>query len=468
MVKTRDQWVAYLRDLIEKIDNSLDTAVGPVRDAFVNPSATVDADIDSELDRVRQIINIDNYNLMTESEFRGVLGNYLVEPLEGGKARGVVYFQTPVLNADVTIPRGFPVTTPSSTGYRIIFYTTEVKTMLSSVAANYLNSANGLYEIEVSVEAVVPREIGSIPARTITEMMRTLAGISRIENREVLTPGRNTETRAESITRLKQFVQSSGSYALREGIKFMALGYSSDVAVVGDGDDGFDKENGRVDVIIVGENLSTVNEYFRVGYAYLEDPSSGVVWIFENQPVTELLEVLVDSVDRTSWFSIQKDIGPYSNSMRGKDALYISNPSLLDPYLGKSVEVKVRFNNFVGTVQGVFDDPDNRVFGRDVVVREAEEVDVVVGVILTYVVGYDQSIVKATVKSSIIEFVNNLGISEGLEMSDVIFEIKSVPGVDNLVFTDFRRSLDPVGTVTDIVADLNEYFRTDAGLVSVS
>jgi len=468
MVRTREEWVTYLQTLIAGIDNRLDTVVGPIKDAFISPSASANADLDTELDRVRKIVSVDNFNLMTDAEFQAMLDNYLIKPIPGAPANGVVYFQTSSLTSNITIPRGFPLATKVSSGYSVIFYTTESKTMIAAQASNYLNPSNGMYEIGVSVQATIPQEIGSIPAGTVTTMMRTLSGISRIENREIFTPGKNVETKEETITRLKQFVQSSGNFALREGIEFKASQYTDSVVVVGDGDTGFDEEDGRVDVNVIGDDLVEVAEYFRVGYAYLEDPPAGIVWIFENQPVSELIEVLINSIDRTSWFSLLKDTGVYSASVRGKDALYISNPSLLDPHLGESVAVRVRKNAFIKTLQDVFDDPDNRVFGRDALVREALETEVVITVVLEYLTGYDQITVRDTVKTSIINYVNSLNIADDLETADVIFVIKSVPGVDNLSFTDFRRSSESPGTVADIEAAQNEYFRTNAGLVTVS
>lgn len=468
MVRTRDEWVTYLQSLITAVDSRLDVNVGPVKDAFISPEATINADTDSEIDRVRKIVNVDNYALMTDTEFLAVLDNYLLSPIEGSRSNGVVYFQTSNLIADVNIPRGFPIATASESGVRIIFYTTEAKTMLASLAANYLNAEIGLYEIAVPVEAQISGDIGSVPAGTVTTMLRTIAGISRIENRSVFSPGRNPETKEESIARLKQFVRSSGNLAVRDGIMLKALDYTQSVVVVGSGDTGFSEENGRVDVNVIGQTAVQKSEFFRVGYAYTEDPGTGIVWIFASQPAIEIIQVLVDSVDQTAWFSLQKDAGPYSNSIYGRDALYISNPSLLNPYLGKSVEIIFQYNSFIDLLQGIFDDPDNRVFGREIVVREALQTLIKISVTLVYLSGYDQNSVKSAVKSAIISYVNSLDIGENLEIADVIFVIKGIPGVDNLTFTEFRRESETPGTVADIVAAVNEYFRTDTGRVTVS
>lgn len=469
-MRTRDEWIGYIKGLVSNADRRIDVSVGPVLDVFINPMALVFSDIDFELDRIRKIVSIDSYDLMSEDEFKGILGNYLIEQYRAIRSRGIVYFQTANLSFDIHIPRGFPVATNLSFGTQVIFYTIEDKTMLVSNALSYFNPTYGVYEIGVQVEATVPQDIGSVPAGSINIMLRGLSGISRVTNRDPFIPGRNSEERGDTVKRLKQFLKSTGSLVLRDGIALIASEYSDSIVVVGAGDDGFergDASSNAVDIFLVGDTPVLVNDFFRMGYSYLEDVSSGIVWRFRYQPVDEIVSLRVNGVMISSdKYKLRKDVGIYSGSVKGKDVLEITDLGIISNNFGKSVEVQYKYNELISVVQNVFSNDDNRVFGRDLLVREAIRVLVRIDATLVYLVGYDSVVVRNTVKNAVIDFVNNLKVGNNLEIADVIFVIKSVPGVDNIAFSIFDRD-PPAAGVSDLIAGSKEYFRTDSLHVSI-
>jgi len=469
-VRSKEEWVTYLNNLILGVDRSLDVSFGPLKNIFVDPSANGLSILDFELDRVKKILNIDNNDLMTDDEFEAILGNYLVEQLSGIKATGVVYFQTSNLNFDVTIPRGFPISTNPRFGNRVIFTTTESKTMFVASAPSFFNPSENVYEVAVNVEATIAGDIGNVPEESITVMLRGITGIDRVINKNEFNTGSGEETRNESVRRLKGFLKSNGILMLRKGLLFDALRLVEDASVIGAGDEGFtrDSENsGAVDLFVIAEELTEVTDYFRVGYHYLEDPSNGVTWIFENQPVNEIVEVIIDGNDETSLFTLQKDDGVYSDSIRAKDALFTSTPASLDPYFGKNASVKYKYNSKVGSVNSIYNNFDRRVWGRDLLVREATSVKAVITATITILSGFDKPTIASTAKTKIIDYVNALNIGDPLEIADITFIVRGIPGVDNVVYSDFRKESDPGGIVEDVIVNRNQYLRTNSSLVTV-
>jgi hypothetical protein len=257
---------------------------------------------------------------------------------------------------------------------------------------------------------------------------------------------------------------------LRKGLLFDALRRVQDAQVVGSGDTGFTRDSvdsGAVDLFVIGEELTEVTDYFRVGYHYLEDPPNGITWIFNNQPVNEIVEVLIDSVDKTSLFQLKKDTGVYSDSVRGKDALEEITPGSISGDFGKSASVKYRYNSKIGAVNSIYDDYDRRVWGRDLLVREAASINAVITATLTVLSGFDKPTIAANAKTQIIDYVNALKIGAPLERADITFLVKGIPGVDNIVYVDFRKETDPGGTIEDVVVNNNQYIRTNTGLITI-
>lgn len=476
MSRTNEEWVAYLKQLILDIDRELDVEFGPVNVGFIQPDAIAFAGQDAEITRLRDSMDIDNYQLQTDNEFVAFLSNYLMEILVGTRGLGTEYFQTADFTTDITIPRSFPVSTEmGSYGQAVTFYTTQEKQMLIAQKSLYFNASENLYEIAAPIQCVSLGSVGKVPAGAIRVMLRSIPGITRVTNKVAITAGGvDEETRAQSIRRLKGFIKSAGSLALKGGLVNSLLELVEDVVVVGAREVGFQRtsqESGAVDAYVIGTTEDTVSDFFRVGYYSTEDYSNRVVRILDYQPTTELVSVVIDGTDRTSWFTIEKDTdSPYSGSIRAQDVLMVDSGHVGDlaGEIGKYGVVTYKRNSLIQTLQSDYDGDDKYVFGRDLLQRESVEVETFIEMVLTVYAGYDIVSVGEAVKNAIYNYVNSLQIAQSLEQADVTFEAKKIAGVDNITYVNFRLLTESSGTVHDIVPASNEYLRIELSNILVS
>lgn len=476
MSRTNEEWVDYLKQLILAVDRELDVEFGPVNKGFVQPNAIAFAEQDAEITRLRDSMDIDNYNLMTDNEFISFLSNYLIEALVGSRSVGDVYFQTADFTTDITIPRSFPVSTEVGTyGQAVTFYTTQEKQMLIAQKSLYFNAAENLYEISVPTQCVSLGSVGKVPAGAVRVMLRNIPGISRVTNKVAFTAGGvDAETRAQSIRRLKGFIKSSGSLALKGGLVNSLLELVEDAVVVGAREPGFQRtseESGAVDAYIIGTTEEQVSDFFRVGYYSTEDYTNNVVRVLDYQPTTELVSVVINAVDRTSWFELVKDVtSVHSGSVRAQDVLKVlpAHTGDLAGVIGDYGVVTYKRNLLIQTLQSDYDSDDKYVFGRDLLQRESVREDVYIEMVLTVLSGYDTISVGEAVRTAVYNYINDLQIAQSLERADVTFEAKKIAGVDNITYNNFRLLSEPSGTVHDIIPDSNQYLRAELSNILVS
>jgi len=461
MARSRAEWATFIQALILAVDTNFDVDFGDINGVFVQPESIILSGLDSEITRLSSIIDImNNYTSMTDDEFQAALGNYMLVLLQGTLATGQVYFQTSNLSADVTIPAGFPVATDqNSYGRNVVFYTTKQVKMLVANASLYFNATTNLYEIACDAQCTIAGSAGRVPGGAITVLMRALPGITSVTNKTAFTSGgMDVESKARAIRRLKGFLKSSGSLALKYGLVNSLLLYLQDVIVAGARDKGFQRtshESGAVDAYAVEVTDQQVTDYFRVGYHNLEDCASNEVWIFQNQPVDELapLSVVINGADHFDWFEIQKDVdSAYAGSVRAKDILKVLPTHVIDlnNQIGQYAVVTYNYNSMIGRLQQIFTADDKSVFGRDFLMREAIRVDAYINATITALPGYDPTTLAGVVYSAIYAYVNSLSIADPLEIADVTFVVMSFAGMDNITYQDFRLVTETPGTVHDV------------------
>jgi len=471
MAKTRSEWIDYIKALILAVDRNLDVDFGAINGVFVQPESIILSNLDAEITRLDQIIDINNYALMTDDEFAALLNNYLMQLLPGNAASGVVYFQAIDITSDITIPAGFPVSTDlASYGSAVVFATTQQAQMLAAQKSLYFNTIENIYEIPVNVIAVVPGETGQVAAGAVRVMQRSIPGITSVINKTSFTTGGvGAETRDRAIRRLKGFLKSAGALSLKFGLTDNLLTYVQDVVVLGARDAGFERtshESGAVDAYSSEQTYRQAVDYFRIGYYNLENYGSQEVWIFENQPVISdaPFTVTINGVDHTDWFYIEKDINTaYSGSTRGRDVLKVLPAYVLDlnNAFGQYGVVTYNYNVGIANLQSIFSSDDKYVFGRDLMIREALKEKVRVVANLKALPGYNSAYLANVVQNAILSYINTLGISEPLEEADLTFIAKSYAGVDNFTYTDLRLLTEPAGTVHDLCPASRGYFRAD-------
>lgn len=478
MARSRAEWESYLKALILSVNPDYDTEFGPVNAVFVQPESIVLSEMDAEITRLVQIMDIDNYSLMTDSEFVAFLKNYLIELMTGTFAEGVCYFQANSVSTTITVPQSFPVGTDvASYGQSLTFYTTESAEIPLTTKALFFNPALNLYEVAVPVRCVSLGAIGKVPAGAVRNLLRSLPGITKVTNRTAFSSGGlDAETKAKAIQRVKSFIRSGGSLALKGGIENELLNFASDVLVLGARDAGFMRtsmESGAVDAFVSEVSGAPYRDYFKVGYTTIEDFGEGAVWTFNKQPALADADIIVmfNGVDVSANFAIVADTSSaYSGSIRALDQLVCVPVGgfVLNDHIGEDAYVDYYYNSAIADIQTEFDSASKRVYGRDLMIRQAAQTQVQVSVTITALSGYDQASLRGIVETSFSIYINSLNIGEPLEEADLTFIAMSVAGVDNVTYMDLRRSTESSGVVHDIVANPYEFLRIDDSDLLVS
>jgi len=450
-------------------DSSLDVTTGPIRDTVSAPVSRVLEDQNDRIRRLSLIMSLLNVGDFTEAEMDDFAFNEEVRRRQGTRARGTVFFQTRIAPTfDVIVPINFPVATDvdQTLGRGLSFRTTETKTLPAATAALFFNASSGFYELEVAVEAVVPGTDGEVGQGRIKNFQAPIQGFDQVTNRASMSRGRDRETNEEMAERLLVAIAGtdiSSKFGIERYIRD-AYPDVEDILTVFGLDPLLTRATsnaGAVDAYVIGATLVTVTET----YTFL---GVGQPIVLVHQPATSVASVtaggpaFVQGVD----YILQKDTGIKAGSVRGQDAVvFIAGGSA--PAIGATVTVIYNYNGLMQTLQDSIVIPDHLVFGRDLLFKAADQIDIEVEADVSYLAGTNAAVTTAQVVSSIVTFINLLGLGDAVEESDVNAEVRKIPGVDNIVFTVFRVIGSGAG-VADIPVAKNEYARISSANVTIN
>jgi hypothetical protein len=210
-------------------------------------------------------------------------------------------------------------------------------------------------------------------------------------------------------------------------------------------------DGGAVDVYYIGESNVTVSESIVF---------TGVEQVHEltNQPVASITSAgaFIQGVD----FELVNDTDGHKGSVRASDGIkWLSTGSA--PAVGDVVTVTYIYNSLGELLQAGFIADESAVPGRDILLKEADRIDIALEANLKIRSGFNVATVVELVSNAILDHVNTLKLGDDVEESDIQAVVRRISAVDNFVVT----LMDAVGESgsSDISIDANEYARLDAG-----
>lgn len=461
---TADQFATDLNSNIQERNSQHDTEIGPIPDIVVQPLAFV---LENQNDRTRnvsQLILLDSVSSFTDSDVDDFVFNEVIIRNQGGRSStSLLFYRATTPQTDLTVQQNFPVATQpdESTGETVIFVTTESKTLPVATASAFFNLQTGRYEIEVAARAAIAGKLGEVGPGRINRPLRPLAGFDTVENKLRSSSVTDRETNTEVLERYRISILAT-QFATRNGIELAIKRFfpdAGDVLVVNAGDPLITRsgtDSGAVDIFITGsQSISR---------------SDSVEFIGVNQIIVLTQQPVVDIVGITGFvlgtdYELVKDASGVSNSTRAQDGIrFIIGGS--SPSIGDTINVGYLQDSLIADIQAVFDNADNDVGGQDPLVRSGTQVDIVMASLLTVISGFSFTTIRTAVITAIVNFINNLGLGEPVELSDLQAVVRSVSGVDNFVFTLLDRS---GGTgLGDIPVFKNEFPRIAAGDITIT
>lgn len=456
---TAGEFEEQLKTAILDRNPNLDVEVGPIHDTIA-PTSVV---LEPQNDRIRRlslIMSLLNVGDFTEQELDEYAFNEQLIRSPGTRARGTVLFQARVAPAsDLVVPINFPLATvvDPSLSRSIAVRTTETRTLPAATAALYFNASTNFYELEVAIEAIAVGLAGNVGPGRITQMQTSLSGFDFVTNRVRTIDGLDRESNEKFAERLlvaiagtdisTPFGLSREVDDLFTGVQGVGLVYGQDPLLTRASTDA-----GAVDVYMIGQSLvSTTESHVFLGV--------GQAIVLDNQPVSSVASVdaggpaFIQGTD----YELAVDTGPNAGSIRAQDAVVFLAGGT-SPSIGSSINVTYNYNALPQTLQDEFINPERYVFGRDLLFKQGTEVAVEIAANISFLAGTNSVNGVAAAVSSIVAFINSLGLGDDVEQSDVNAEVRKIAGVDNLVFTTFRIIGSGAG-VADIPIDKASYAR---------
>ena len=134
---------------------------------------------------------------------------------------------------------------------------------------------------------------------------------------------------------------------------------------------------------------------------------------------------------------------------------------------GASLTVIYNQNTLMQTLQDGFIVPDSLCFGRDLLFREGTQRNIQLACNLSVLAGSNATAIQAQVLSSLVTFINALGLGDDVEGSDLNAEVRKIAGVDNLVI-QLLRIVGGALSTADIPISKTEYARTTSTDVAIT
>lgn len=412
-------------------------------------AATQDAEQYYQMTLMQKLFSIDTAEGDDLDERAKDIQPALITRNQSVKAVGQLVFSRAGTTGTVIIPQGTKVKTSGNE----IFVTTVAGSITPTSPEQISGHGVGRDSDLIAAVAEVPGAAGNVVADTIIKFVKKPAGADEVTNPSAFTQGLDKESDDSFRNRLKRFVAS-----LSRGV-ISAL----ESAVLG----AYDAESGRTILF-----SKAVEDPINRGYVtlYIDDGTGAAesTTAITDEILTESLGGNADLPDfpsgdtavggesylflnnkpvkNTASFSATSGI---RGALTGGDSYsasfdYWYNPSSgqvnFNPVLSVDEGIKVDYTHYTGLIalaQKIIDgDPNDyanypgyRASGVLVYVRTPQVLIQNISLDVTIQEGYDHTTVKDTVKAAVVEYINNLGISGDVVLSELIRRVKSVAGI---------------------------------------
>jgi len=443
-----------LNSMIAKIKNKIpqaDTKEGTaIRDIIINPLS----DELSLLYLTAQEIQ-EQQSILTA---RGIaldnlVGNYFITREGATYAEGYITFIIDTLpTGDILIPVGARVSTGGSiVGSVLYFKTTQEKLVILDVISRYYNPEYGAYLVEVPAICETAGKIGNIAPGAITNLVSSISPfISRVTNRGFFSGGRDEESDNSLILRAK-LAFSGLSAGTTDAYLFKILTHEliDDAVVVSAGHPLMKRDygyGGKVDIYVRGNNYEFVQE------TYYNVEKEDIIYL-KNAPVDRnSIVVYGNGIVITDWIFI-KDNSYIGDSYIARDAIKYIGENIITEML-----IEYSYDRICRDIQDWIEIV--RVVTADVLVKKAKEIKIEIKAQIELFPGYIFENVRENINKRMSDYMATFKLGDKLHISDIIYTIKSIDGVDNVKIKVFKKST----TVEDIVEEYiqlaaNEYFN---------
>jgi len=358
-------------------------------------------------------------------------------------------FRRTVPTTTVEIPVGTVVSTiPNKGAVSVQFRTTESVVMYASLAASYLNTVTGLYELTVHAESIVPGRDGIVGANTITSFVTPITGIDGVYNAVASSGGMDRESTLSLAVRLSRSLAGS-NLGTSDGYLLLMVSQDGveDALVVGNGDSLRD-QLGAVDIYVKGKKSASFTDTFVIvqgTVAFNLTPAKQPIIIDGAATLTDSVLGVLTPV--TGWEFV-RDVSIVGGSIKAEDVCRVL-ATYPTPGNISTLVLTYEYNQLIEELQATINKSYNHIHNSNVLVLWAKEIAINISLNIKVLTdkGFAFSDVQTAVNDAVTSFLSDYKIAQEVQQADIARVILNTPGVDDvqLPFTTFQSS---DGTVT--------------------
>lgn len=467
MLKSRADIVQSFADYLStRFPRADTTADRPLSSLLIDGIATELETPFAQLTQVQAEQGVSEPTVASPEGLDGLAYNWNISRRGAVASSGIVTFQkrtAPTTSLRIGAQDGsggiILATARQQTGSVVIFKT--IQTVFLTTATT-VNPANGLYEVDASIECLTLGALGNVDAGLISVMQSSVAGVDSVTNKIATTGGRAEEddvTLASRIALRSQGLQPG----TQNGLVSIALAQDqvTDAVVSGPNDPNFARlgVGGAVDLIVLGEQITPSVQFstFHTGDSSL---------VLNNLPATDVTSIvatvgltqttLVKGVD----YSFSQDLVS-SNALSSKSNDHISWLSGQLPNNLSTVTVSYQYDKVIPSIQAVVDGSGGHFITASPLVKRATKVLVDISVNVLKLSGFDSAVVSNNVATAISDYVNNLGLGDTVQQSNIVVAVQNAAGVDSITLPIGKLALRGNTGTSDLTMTKYQYARID-------
>ncbi len=448
-VRSQSTSITAMQTTVREVNDRIDVNVGqPMKDVAIDaPSrefffASLHQDYTRRLqspDLIEEVLDddeyIDNLSILFElsvdetkdrisGDINNMAANEGLTRIEAVSATGAAVFSSTTAGL-VSVPR---FSTINTGGEEPIEFQTTTEVVDGTLV---FDAATQLFSIEIPIEAKVAGQGGIVIANTITSISPSLNKVTLVTNPLPTSGGRDQETDKELLERIRISKQGRNINTL-EGYRLFVLneGLLTDALVVGPPNPLMIRAIiNAVDIYIQGRDVQAETDI--VVFASTEI-------VLQRQPVVDISSVVGDlAAVQTVYvkdvdFRFVKDDQGFAGSIQGQDKIIFDVSGGKVPSVNETLTIQYTVDQRVKTFQELMDKPENRVPGISLLIKEATEVLIDIGVIVIPFAAFTQTETETAVQSALTSFFAAFNLSQNVNRSDVVAEIEGVSQVDRI------------------------------------
>ncbi len=439
-IRTKTQIITDAITFIAQAIPNIATFVGSVvRDLVIESPAEEFENVYEELSRTQKLQSLVYAEDQTTDELDAFALNFGLTRLEGSAASGSITFQIhnfSTSSSDISIPIGTVVgTTGTDDVQQATFLTTQALLFQAAFASSYFNPTSGLYELTASIKAETVGESTNVAAGTIRALISSIPGITSVINTVATTGGEDVESNEDFATRI-QVKLSGNNVGTVNGIRSLVTENVNviDVEIVTPNDVEMirDEFGGEVDVYVIGEVLSNTQDIIFYTAAGTQE------FVLQRQPASSIISVtglagatpftFTEGLD----FNFVLDTTILFNGSSRLENKIVFNIGGTNPDDGTNVTVAYVYNSLIETLQTQLDADDGHIVTADVLVKEAIEAVIDIELDVKLFPGNSTAQAISDIQTALSNEINNLGIGDSIDRSDVIGTVEGVASVDQI------------------------------------